>query len=261
MIQVQGLGKYFADETSPVGKRWVFQDVSFEVAAEHSAVLIGPSGGGKTVLLKVIASLLQADSGSVKLRSENIGMLFQKNALFDSFTVEENLLFPLRERKGIIGKNATDRAAHFLNAVGLKGTEKLYPDEISGGMQKRLGIARALIVEPQVILYDEPTAGLDPITSKKIAELIQTLRQESGSTLLTVTNDVQRAYQLGDRIYLLARGKIQAGGTPSEMRNSSHPAVRQFLHGLQEGPLTTESERSPGAGSRAGDDSGNEAAP
>src|SRR4029077_2152636 len=134
------------------------------------------------------------------------GMLFQKNALFDSFTVEENLLFPLKEVKGVTGRAAETRAAHFLKAVGLKGSENLYPDEISGGMQKRLGIARALIVEPEIILYDEPTAGLDPITPPTIADLIRDLRKKSGSTLVTVTNDMQRAYQIGDRIFLLAEG-------------------------------------------------------
>ena len=107
-------------------------------------------------------------------------------------------------------------------------------------MQKRLGIARALIVEPEVILYDEPTAGLDPITSKKIADLIRKLRAESGTTLLTVTNDMQRAYQLGDAVYLLAQGKLTSGGTPLEMQASQDPATRQFIYGLREGPLTTQ---------------------
>ena len=166
-------------------------------------------------------------------------MLFQKNALFDSFTVEENLLFPLKERKGIIGKEAKAKAAHFLEAVGLKGNENHYPDEISGGMQKRLGIARALIVEPEIILYDEPTAGLDPITSRKIADMIRSLRHEVGSTLLTVTNDMQRAYQIGDRVYLLAKGELKSGGTPEQMQASTDPSIRQFIYGLKNGPLTS----------------------
>lgn len=200
---------------------------------------MGPSGGGKTVLLKIIAGLMQADEGKAKVQHNNIGMLFQKNALFDSLTVEENLLFPLQERKGIIGKAAKEKAERFLDEVGLKGSENLYPDEISGGMQKRLGIARALIVEPEVILYDEPTAGLDPITSKTIAELIKKLRVEIGSTLLTVTNDMHRAYQLGDRLYLLAQGKLLAGGTPTEVQNSQDPSIRQFIYGYKTGPLTS----------------------
>ncbi|MGZ3687758.1 MAG: ABC transporter ATP-binding protein [Bdellovibrionota bacterium] len=232
MIRVEGLAKQFDG-------RWVFEDVGFEVPAGKSLVLIGPSGGGKSVLLKIIAGLIPSDRGKVQIKSRNIGMLFQKNALFDSFTVEENLLFPLKERKGLIGKPAKERARHFLKEVGLSGSEQLFPDEISGGMQKRLGIARALVVEPEVILYDEPTAGLDPITSRTIADLIQLLRRETGSTLLTVTNDVQRAYQLGEQICLLAQGRLLAGGTPEQVKASQDPAIRQFIYGLKQGPLTS----------------------
>lgn len=232
MIRVQGASKRFDGH-------WVFRDVSLEVKAGESVVLVGPSGGGKSVLLKMVAGLLKADEGSISVGTEDLGMLFQKNALFDSFTVIENLLFPLRERKGVEGPEAVKRAKNFLEAVGLAGNENLYPDEISGGMQKRLGIARALIVEPEVILYDEPTAGLDPITSRKIADLIRDLRSRYKSTLLTVTNDMQRAYQIGDRVYLLAQGGITGGGTPSEIQASRDPAIRQFIFGLKEGPLTS----------------------
>lgn len=232
MITLHGLGKQF-------DARWIFRDVSLRVAEKESVVLIGPSGGGKSVLLKVIAGLIASDEGKVELGSKNVGMLFQKNALFDSFTCEENLLFPLKERKGVIGAEAKRLAAQFLDAVGLKGTQHLFPDEISGGMQKRLGIARALIVEPEIILYDEPTAGLDPITSRTIADLIRELRVKTGSTLLTVTNDMQRAYQLGDRVCLLAQGKLVIGGTPAEVQATHDPAIRQFIYGLRQGPLTS----------------------
>ena len=233
MISLERLGKRFDG-------RWVFREVSLEIAAKESVSLVGPSGSGKSVLLKTVAGLLWADEGKVALGTTNVGMLFQKNALFDSFTVEENLLFPLKERLGIVGKTAKDQAAFFLNAVGLKGNEKLFPDEISGGMQKRLGIARALIVRPEIILYDEPTAGLDPITSRKIADLIRDLRQEVGSTLLTVTNDMQRAYQIGDRVCLLAQGKLVDGGTPEQVQASKDPLIRQFIYGLKQGPLTSD---------------------
>lgn len=232
MISIRNLGKSFEE-------RWVFRGVSLEVARQESVVLLGPSGEGKSLLLKIVAGLVDSTEGSVDLKSDNLGMLFQKNALFDSLTVEENLLFPLRERKKITGKIASDKAAHFLSAVGLSGCANLFPEEISGGMQKRLGIARALIVEPEIILYDEPTAGLDPITSKTIAELIQSLKDEVGSTLLTVTNDIQRAYQLGDRICLLAQGNLKAGGTPDQVKNTTDPAIRQFIYGLKKGPLTS----------------------
>jgi phospholipid/cholesterol/gamma-HCH transport system ATP-binding protein len=232
MISIHNVGKRFQDD-------WVFKNVNLEVQPQESVVLIGPSGSGKSIFLKLVAGLLTADEGEIKLGSRNVGMLFQKNALFDSFTVEENLLFPLRERMGVKGVQAKEKATQFLAAVGLKGTEALYPDEISGGMQKRLGIARALIVEPEIILYDEPTAGLDPITSKTIADLIKTLRNEVGSTLLTVTNDMQRAYQIGDRICLLALGKMIEGGTPQEVQATHHDGIRQFIYGLKHGPLTS----------------------
>jgi len=232
MIKLRGVGKQFEG-------RWVFRNVDLDISDKESVSLIGPSGAGKSVLLKVISGLIPPDEGTISLGSENVGMLFQKNALFDSFTVIENLLFPLKERLGIEGEEAVGIASYFLNEVGLKGNEDLFPDEISGGMQKRLGIARALVVRPQIILYDEPTAGLDPITSRKIADLIRLLRKEVGSTLLTVTNDMQRAYQIGDRVCLLAKGQLIEGGSSDEIQKTGHPLIRQFIYGLKEGPLTS----------------------
>ncbi|MBI2711788.1 MAG: ATP-binding cassette domain-containing protein [Bdellovibrio sp.] len=231
MIHLRGVGKQFQD-------RWIFRDVALEVAPKESAVLMGPSGSGKSVLLKMVAGLLKPSHGEITLGSDNVGMLFQKNALFDSLSVEENLLFPLNERKQIKKAAAKDLVRKFLTFVGLDGCEDLFPDEISGGMQKRLGIARALIVEPEIILYDEPTAGLDPITSRLIADLILELKKQVGSTLLTVTNDVQRAYQIGNQIYLLAQGKLIRGGTPDQVARSESPEIKQFIYGLQTGPLT-----------------------
>jgi phospholipid/cholesterol/gamma-HCH transport system ATP-binding protein len=232
MIEVRGVGKRFP------GTDWVFRGITLSVRERESVALVGPSGSGKSVLLKLIAGLLAPDEGTVTHQSSDIGMLFQKNALFDSLTVEENLLFPMKERMGVTGQPARDKARAFLKAVGLSGSENLFPDEISGGMQKRLGIARALIVEPKVILYDEPTAGLDPITSRTIADLIRDLRKEHGSTLVTVTNDMQRAYQIGDRVCLLAQGALIEGGTPEEVQASADPRIRQFIYGLREGPLS-----------------------
>jgi phospholipid/cholesterol/gamma-HCH transport system ATP-binding protein len=231
VIRVQGVGKEFSG-------KWIFRDLDLSVAPVESVVLVGPSGSGKSVLLKMIASLVAPNDGSIEVQSPNIGMLFQKNALFDSLSVEENLLFPLRERLGVSGEIAKERVRELLSAVGLHGNESRFPDEISGGMQKRLGIARALIVEPEVILYDEPTAGLDPITSRTIADLIRDLRTRRKSTLVTVTNDMHRAYQLGDRIYLLAQGKLTDGGTPAQVQATRDPALQQFIFGLQKGPLT-----------------------
>jgi phospholipid/cholesterol/gamma-HCH transport system ATP-binding protein len=233
VIRIQDLGKKF-------DRDWLFRLVSIDIPTGASAALVGPSGSGKSILLKIVAGLIEPTEGTIQTHREELGMLFQKNALFDSLTVEENLLFPLKERKGIVGAEATKRARWFLKEVGLAGNESLYPDEISGGMQKRLGIARALIVEPKVILYDEPTAGLDPITSRMIADLIRKLRGDREATLLTVTNDMQRAYQLGDRVYLLAQGRVSGGGTPQEIQNTKDPAIRQFIYGLKQGPLTSD---------------------
>lgn len=232
MITAQGLGKRF----SATG--WIFRNLNIHLREGESVALVGPSGAGKSLLLKCIAGLIDPDEGSVKIENDNIGMLFQKNALFDSLTVEENLLFPLRERLGVRGAEARARARNWLEAVGLEGNEKLFPDEISGGMQKRLGVARALIVEPQVILYDDPTAGLDPVTSRKIADLLNGLRKKSGGTILVVTNDMQRAYQLGDRVALLLNGGLVEGGTPEQLQRTTDPSLRQFIYGLLQGPLT-----------------------
>jgi phospholipid/cholesterol/gamma-HCH transport system ATP-binding protein len=224
----------------------VLHRVSFHVAPGQSYVVLGQSGVGKSVLLKIMAYLLPPDEGNVRIGTRDIGMLFQKNALFDSLTVHENLEFPLRERTRLKREERKERITKFLDWVGLPGTGKLFPDELSGGMQKRLGIARALIVEPRVLFYDEPTAGLDPITSRLIAELMLRLKRELGTTIVVVTSDVMRAYQLADRIGVLMRtpeGAVLAqAGSPDEARASKDPAIQQFLQGLTEGPLTSHEE-------------------
>ena len=232
MLCLRGVSKRF-------GEAWIFRGLNLEIARGESFVLLGPSGAGKSVLLRVAASLLVPDEGECRVSTQNVGMLFQRNALFDSLSVEENLTFPLRERKGVSASAARKSADALLEAVGLGGTSTLRIEELSGGMQKRLGIARALIVEPELIFYDEPTAGLDPITSRRIAELIIELRRKHGSTLVTVTTDIHRAYQLGERIALLADGKLIIGGTPAQTRATHDSALKQFIEGALEGPLSS----------------------
>lgn len=231
----------------------LFRSVSLDVARGESVVLIGPSGQGKTVLLKILAGLLAPTNGEARVEGQNMqtlpqaqqqrlrlkmGMLFQKNALFDSLTAGENIAFPLREKTGLTEIEIQERVAHFLEQVGILHARHLYPDELSGGMQKRLGIARALALKPQIVLYDDPTAGLDPITSRRIVELILNLRREQNSTIVTVTNDMARAYQLADRIVMVVDGEALITGDREQTRAHVDPRVTQFINGRLNGPLT-----------------------
>lgn len=235
MIHCHNVSKRFLE--SPILK-----DITFEVQSGSSLVILGQSGVGKSVLLKILAQLILPDAGRASLKTKNIGMLFQKNALFDSSTVFENLEFPLRERTRLKSKERIEKIKKFLSWVELSGSEDKFPHELSGGMQKRLGIARALIVEPEVLFYDEPTAGLDPITSRMIIDLILRLKKEFHTTLVSVTSDVLRAYQLADRIGLLMKTPEGAvlldAGAPAQAQLSKDPAIHQFLKGLIDGPLT-----------------------
>lgn len=223
MIEVRDLELRIKD-------RLILKNVSFSVARRKALGIIGPSGAGKSVLLKMLAGLILPTSGNIRVDSEKISMLFQKNALFDSCTLLQNLLLPLSETVGIEGSEADDRSMAMLKAVGLDASAHLYPDEISGGMQKRLGIARALIVEPEVLLYDEPTAGLDPITSRSIAELMISLHQKNNTTLVMVTNDLERAYQVSDQIAFCTEQTLKLCGTPSEVKATQDPHLRRFIY-------------------------------
>jgi phospholipid/cholesterol/gamma-HCH transport system ATP-binding protein len=158
--------------------------------------------------------------------------------LFDSLSVLENVAFPLRETTSLQENEIRERACSFLEHVGLKQAKDLYPDEISGGMQKRLGIARALALNPEIVFYDDPTAGLDPITSKRIMDLIINLKKESNATIVTITNDMNRAFQLADRIAMVVETEIIETGTVDDTRASTDIRVLQFIHGLLQGPLT-----------------------
>lgn len=231
----------------------VLQNVSVDIPRGEIFVLMGPSGEGKTALLKTMAGLITPRNGKVFIneldwttlggaeRFENLkklGMLFQKNALFDSFTCGENVAFPLRETTPLSEEEIQTKVDVFLEAVGISHAKDLYPDEISGGMQKRLGIARALALNPEIIFYDDPTAGLDPITSRKIAELILEMQKKNNSTVVAITNDIKRAYQLGDRIALVVDQELVITGTPEQTQNHPDPRVQQFIHGALLGPLT-----------------------
>lgn len=231
----------------------VLKNVHLTVPKGQCMVLIGPSGQGKTVVLKLLAGLMRPDSGEVLVAGQNLyalplreqvkillrmGMLFQKNALFDSLRVGENIAFPLRETTPLTEAEIQERVSFFLEQVGIAHARNLYPDEISGGMQKRLGIARALALKPEIVLYDDPTAGLDPITSRRIVDLILKLKRENGSTIVAVTNDMARAYQLADQITMVVDGELITTGNREETLKHKDPRVAQFIHGRLEGPLT-----------------------
>lgn len=230
------------------------------LSAQHLAVgrgeiicIMGPSGSGKSLLLKSIAGLLKLNSGQIRIfgrelstlsvaelaqRNAKIGMLFQRNALFDSMTVLENVCFPQTETLGVSQQKAEVRALELLESVGLRAAAERFPSEISGGMQKRLGIARALALNPELLLYDDPTAGLDPITSRNIMQMIRELQRQTLATALVVTNEVARARQIADRVVFLFKGELIDAGTPAQMESHGDLRVQQFVRGQVKGPLT-----------------------
>lgn len=232
----------------------LLSQVNLSIQKSESFVLIGPSGEGKTVLLKLMAGLLSPTSGKVLIEGQDlaelqgkkrdelmrkIGMLFQKNALFDSMTCSDNIAFPMRETTDKTEEFIQNKIDFFLDAVDIPHARDLFPDEISGGMQKRLGIARALALSPQIIFYDDPTAGLDPITSRKIIDLILSLQKEQQSTVVTITNDINRAFQLADRLGMVVDGELIVTGSVDETKNHPDPRVQQFIAGKLDGPLTS----------------------
>lgn len=242
MIEVRNLSKSF-------GPHKILDQVSFRIEKGDSLVIIGRSGGGKSVLLKHLVGLLEPDSGEVLIEGENItrlgergrlrvrqkfGMVFQGAALFDSMTVAENVAFAFRKDRKLTQKEIETRVAEVLEMVDLPGTEKKKPAELSGGMKKRVGLARAIIYKPQIVLYDEPTTGLDPIVSDSIDHLIMRVRDRLDVTTIVVTHDMRSARRLGQHILMLHKKKIYATGTAEEIFNSKDPVVRQFVDGVSD---------------------------
>lgn len=230
----------------------ILKQVNLQIHKGESLVIVGPSGQGKSVLLKTMAGLIKPSQGTLFLGGKDwlsldrkwqkqilqkMGVLFQKNALFDSLTVSENIAFPLRENSDLSDAEIAKKVEYFLEAVGILHAKNLFPDEISGGMQKRLGIARALALGPELVFYDDPTAGLDPITSRKIIDLIKSLRAQNNSTVVAITNDMNRAYQLADRIVMVVDKSVIITGTPEQTKNHPDPRVHQFVRGELQGPL------------------------
>jgi len=245
MIRIQGLRKRLA-------RKKVLDGVDLEIPDGKTIVVIGRSGTGKSVLLKHIVGLMQPDAGSVEIDGDNIvgmkegdlnavrrrfGMLFQGAALFDSLTVGDNVGLSLREHHVMPEAEIRARVAERLEWVGLEASEKLKPASLSGGMRKRVGLARAIAMNPQYILYDEPTTGLDPIMADVIDQLIRDMQKRMGVTSVVVTHDLASAYKIGDQIAMLNDGRIVFEGTPDETRNTRDPMVRQFIEGSSQGPI------------------------
>ena len=240
MIEARELRKKFGQQT-------VLDGVNLRIEKGESVVIIGRSGGGKSILLKLLIGLIQPDSGEVLIDGEHLagmnerqllqvrhkfGMLFQGAALFDSMTVAENIGFALRREKNLTAAELNRRVSEALDMVELPGTEQKKPSELSGGMRKRVGLARAIVYRPESVLYDEPTTGLDPVVSDSIDQLIVRVRDRLNVTSVVVTHDMRSARRVGQRIVMLHEGKIYAEGTPDEIFSSSDPVVHNFVNGI-----------------------------
>ncbi len=234
------------------GAQKVLDGVNLSIGRGETTVIIGRSGGGKSTLLRLLIGLSRPDRGKILVEGEDItrlkgkalarirkkfGMLFQYAALFDSMSVFDNVAFPLVEHTRMSRGEIEEMVAEILRQVGLPGTEKKFPSELSGGMRKRVGLARAIILKPKIILYDEPTSGLDPLMAAAIDTLIERLQKEQGLTNCVISHDIPAAFRVGQQIAMLYRGRIIAKGTPEELKTIDNPYVQQFIQGSSEGPI------------------------
>jgi phospholipid/cholesterol/gamma-HCH transport system ATP-binding protein len=245
MIRIVNLHKAF-------GGKEVLRGVNLTVEKGETMVVIGQSGSGKSVLLKHLIGLLRPDAGEIfvdgveitGLREDDLqrvtrkfGLLFQAAALFDSMTVAENVAFGLERYTDGSPVEIRKRVSESLELVGLRGVDDLMPHQLSGGMKKRVGLARAFAYHPEIMLYDEPSTGIDPIRADSINDLINMLKTEKGVTAVAITHDMVSSYKIADRIAMLYEGRIIEIGTPEEIRNSANPVVQQFIHGESSGPI------------------------
>ena len=246
IIELQDLWKSF-------GGRLVLREMSISVDKGETLVIVGGSGTGKSVTLKHIIGLLRPDRGHVLIDGHDItrmkdvelnqfrrrfGMSFQEGALFDSMSVFENIAFPLRRHTKMTEDEIRSRVEECLEDVHLHGVDTKRPSELSGGMRRRVGFARAISLKPEILLFDEPTTGLDPVISDVIAGLIREMDQKLGTTTVTITHDMKVAFKIADRVAMLYEGHIIEQGTPAQFQASTNPIVQQFIEGRAEGPLT-----------------------
>jgi len=245
MIRIVDLHKAF-------GENRVLQGVNLQIERGETMAVIGQSGSGKSVLIKLLIGILKPDQGEIyidgleitglkedKLQSvtKKFGMLFQGAALFDSLTVGQNVSFGLERYTNFSEEKKQELVSESLAKVGLRGVEHLMPHELSGGMKKRVGLARAIAYGPEIILYDEPSTGIDPIRADAINELINRMKKELKVTSVVITHDMTSSYKVADRIAMLYEGKIIEIGTVEEIRNSKNEVIQQFIHGQAEGPI------------------------
>jgi len=245
MIRINDLHKSF-------GLTKVLQGINLHIQSGETLAIIGQSGSGKSVLLKHMLGLIQPDRGSIIVDGMEIcgsseaelnnirrkfGLLFQAAALFDSLIVAQNVSFGLERYRDLSQEELQKRVKESLAMVGLREVEQLMPHELSGGMKKRVGLARAIAYEPEIMLYDEPSTGIDPIRADAINELIIKMKQQFQITSVVITHDMTSAYKVADRIAMLYNGKIVTVGTPEELRKSDNQIVQQFIHGRAEGPI------------------------
>lgn len=237
-IKVENLVKKFGEKT-------VINNVSFEVKDGETLAIVGFSGSGKSTILKLISGLTEKDEGEITTSEGDIAMVFQYSALFDSLNVADNISFALRERQDLRKKYLPEEINKIvlqkLELVGLKGIEKLYPSELSGGMQKRVSFARAIVTNPNTILYDEPTAGLDPISSTLIEDYIVRLKQETNAASIVVTHQMSTITRTADRVIMLYDGAIVFEGTPEDLLRQDTPYTKQFVTASLEGPMQIQS--------------------
>lgn len=245
MIKLTGVHKSFGPQT-------VLNGLDLTIPSGQITAIIGPSGEGKSVLIKHMIGLLKPDSGRIQVDGQDIlglrgpdlnrvrekfGMLFQGAALFDSMNVFENVAFPLREKTRLSREEIRHRVLTALEEVGIKNVEHKYTDELSGGMKKRVGLARALLLNPKIILFDEPTTGLDPIIKRAIHQLIRDTHAKFGFTAVIVSHEIPDIFDIAQNVAMLYKGKILQFGSSDDIRYSSHPVVSQFINGNLDGPI------------------------